>query len=153
MIARLRRKLAAVPGAELYLQSYQDVRVGGHFTSSQYQFTLEGETLEDLRTWAPRIEARLRTLPGLRDVTSDEQDEGLQAALVFDRPTAGRMGIQSQQIDETLYDAFGQRQVSTIYTQLNQYHVVMEVDPEYQNSPDADAKPVCALARRAAKCR
>jgi hydrophobe/amphiphile efflux-1 (HAE1) family protein len=137
VIARLRRKLAAVPGAALYLQAYQDIRVGGHFTSSQYQFTLEGETLEDLRTWAPRIEARLRTLPGLRDVTSDQQDQGLQAALVFDRATAGRLGIQPQQIDETLYDAFGQRQVSTIYTQLNQYHVVMEVDPAYQDSPDA----------------
>ena len=136
VIARLRRKLAAVPGAELYLQAYQDVRVGGRFTSSQYQFTLEGETLEDLQTWAPRIEARLRTLPGLRDVTSDQQDQGLQAALVIDRATAGRLGIQSQQIDETLYDAFGQRQVSTIYTQLNQYHVVMEVDPVYQDSPD-----------------
>jgi multidrug efflux pump len=137
VIARLRRKLATVPGASLFLQSYQDIRVGGHFTSSQYQFTLEGETLEELRSWAPRIEARLRTLPGLRDVTSDQQDKGLQAALVFDRNTAGRMGIQSQQIDETLYDAFGQRQVSTIYTQLNQYHVVMEVDPAYQDSPDA----------------
>ena len=137
VIARLRRKLAVIPGATLYLQSYQDVRVGGLFTSSQYQFTLQGETLEDLQTWAPRIEARLRTLPGLRDVTSDQQDKGLQASLVFDRDTAGRLGIQSQQIDETLYDAFGQRQVSTIYTQLNQYNVVMEVDPEYQDSPDA----------------
>ncbi len=99
--------------------------------------TLQGETLEELQNWAPRIEARIRTLPGLRDVTSDQQDQGLQASLVFDRDTAARLGIQSQQIDETLYDAFGQRQVSTIYTQLNQYHVVMEVDPVYQNSPDA----------------
>ncbi len=137
VIARLRRKLAAVPGASTFLQSYQDVRVGGLFTSSQYQYTLQGETLQDLRNWAPRIETRLKTLPGLRDVTSDEQDRGLQASLVIDRDTASRMGIQSQQIDETLYDAFGQRQVSTIYTQLNQNHVVMEVDPVYQNSPDA----------------
>ena len=137
VIARLRRKLAVVPGATVFLQSYQDVRVGGLFTSSQYQFTLQGETLEELQTWAPRIEARIRSLPGLRDVTSDQQDRGLQASLVFDRDTAARLGIQSQQIDETLYDAFGQRQVSTIYTQLNQYHVVMEVDPVYQNSPDA----------------
>jgi multidrug efflux pump len=137
VIARLRKKLSVVPGASVYLQAYQDVRVGGLFTSSQYQFTLQGETLEELQTWAPKIEARLRTLRGLRDVTSDQQDKGLQASLVFDRSTAGRMGIQSQQIDETLYDAFGQRQVSTIYTQLNQYHVVMEVDPEYQNSTDA----------------
>jgi hydrophobe/amphiphile efflux-1 (HAE1) family protein len=137
VIARLRKKLSVVPGASVYLQAYQDVRVGGLFTSSQYQFTLQGETLEGLQTWAPKIEARLRTLRGLRDVTSDQQDKGLQASLVFDRSTAGRMGIQSQQIDETLYDAFGQRQVSTIYSQLNQYHVVMEVDPEYQNSTDA----------------
>ena len=137
VIARLRRKLAVVPGASAYMQAFQDVRVGGLFTSSQYQFTLQGETLEDLRNWAPRIESKLRVLPGLRDVTSDQQDQGLQASLVFDRDTAGRLGIQSQQIDETLYDAFGQRQVSTIYTQLNQYHVVMEVDPIYQNSPDA----------------
>ncbi|HEY2647218.1 MAG TPA: efflux RND transporter permease subunit [Candidatus Acidoferrales bacterium] len=137
VIARLRKKLSAVPGASVFMQAYQDVRVGGMFTSSQYQYTLQGETLEDLRTWAPRIEAKLKTLPGLRDVATDQQDQGLQASLVLDRPTAGRLGIQSQQIDETLYDAFGQRQVSTIYTQLNQYHVVMEVDPVFQNSPDA----------------
>jgi multidrug efflux pump len=137
VIARLRDKVAVIPGASLYLQSYQDVRVGGLFTSSQYQFTLQGETLQELQKWAPQIEARLRTLSGLRDVTSDQQDKGLQASLVMDRSTAGRMGIQSQTIDDTLYDAFGQRQVSTIYTQLNQYHVVMEVDPLYQNSPDA----------------
>jgi multidrug efflux pump len=137
IIARLRRKIASVPGANLFLQSFQDVRVGGLFTSSQYQYTLQGETLQDLQLWAPRVEARIRTLPGLRDVTSDEQDKGLEASLVFDRDTASRLGIQSQQIDETLYDAFGQRQVSTMYTQLNQYHVVMEVDPAYQKSPDA----------------
>jgi len=137
VIARLRKRLAMVPGASTFLQSFQDVRVGGLFTSSQYQFTLQGETLDDLRNWAPQIETRLKTLPGLRDVTSDEQDRGLQASLVIDRDTASRLGIQSQQIDETLYDAFGQRQVSTIYTQLNQYHVVMEVDPVYQDSPDA----------------
>jgi multidrug efflux pump len=137
VIARLRRKLAVVPGASFFMQSFQDFRVGGLITSSQYQFTLQGETLDDLQNWAPRIESRIRTLPGLRDVTSDQQDQGLQASLVFDRDTASRLGIQSQQIDETLYDAFGQRQVSTIFTQLNQYHVVMEVDPVYQSSPDA----------------
>jgi multidrug efflux pump len=137
VIARLRRRLAVVPGASAFLQSFQDVRVGGLFTSSQYQYTLQGETLEDLQTWAPLIEAKIRTLRGLRDVTSDEQDEGLQASLVIDRDTASRLGIRPQQIDDALYDAFGQRQVSTIYTQLNQYHVVMEVDPLYQKSPDA----------------
>jgi multidrug efflux pump len=137
IMARLRRKLAVVPGATVFLQSYQDIRVGGAFTSSLYQYTLQGETLEDLQNWAPRIEARIKALPGLRDVTSDQQNRGLQASLVIDRNTAARLGIQPQQIDETLYDAFGQRQVSTIYTQLNQYHVVMEVDPVYQDSPDA----------------
>jgi multidrug efflux pump len=137
IIARLRRKLAVVPGAAVYLQSYQDIRVGGIFAASQFQFTLQGETLDELQTWAPRVMARIRTLPGLRDVTSDQQDRGLQAALVFDRNTASRLGIQSQQIDEGLYDAFGQRQMSTTYTQLNQYHVIMEVDPIYQNSLDA----------------
>ncbi len=137
VIARLRGKLAVVPGASAFLQSFQDLRIGGVFTSSQYQYTLQGETLGDLQEWAPRIEARLRTLPKLRDVASDQQTRGLQTSLVIDRDTAARMGIQSQQIDETLYDAFGQRQVSTMYTELNQYHIVMEVDPSFQNSTDA----------------
>jgi multidrug efflux pump len=140
VIARLRRKLAVVPGAAVFLQSFQDFRVGGLFTSSQYQYSLQGETLGDLQEWSPRIETRLRTLPMLRDVTSDQQNRGLQASLVFDRDTAARMGIQSQQIDETLYDAFGQRQVSTLYMPLNQYHVVMEVDPSFRNSADALGK-------------
>ncbi|MGD0906710.1 MAG: efflux RND transporter permease subunit, partial [Candidatus Acidiferrales bacterium] len=140
VIARLRRKLAVVPGATVFLQSFQDFRVGGLFTSSQYQYSLQGETLGDLQEWAPRIEARLRTIPILRDVTSDQQNRGLQASLVFDRDTAGRMGILSQQIDETLYDAFGQRQVSTLYMPLNQYHVVMEVDPLFRDSTDALGK-------------
>ena len=137
VIARLRRKLAVVPGASVFLQSFQDFRVGGLSTSSQYQYTLQGETLNELLDWVPQIEARIRTLPGLRDVTSDQQNRGLQAALVIDRDTGARLGVQSRQIDETLYDAFGQRQVSTMFTQLNQYHVVMEVDPSFQNSTDA----------------
>jgi multidrug efflux pump len=137
VLARLRRKLAVVPGSSLFLQSFQDVRVGGLVSGAQYQYTLQGENLEDLQTWAPRIEAKFRTLPGLRDIVSDQQNQGLQASLVFDRDTAGRFGILSQQIDETLYDAFGQRQVSTMYKQLNQYHVVMEVDPLFQKSADA----------------
>jgi multidrug efflux pump len=112
VIARLRDKVAVIPGASLYLQSYQDVRVGGLFTSSQYQFTLQGETLQELQKWAPQIEARLRTLSGLRDVTSDQQDKGLQASLVMDRSTAGRMGIQSQTIDDTLYYELFEREFS-----------------------------------------
>ena len=137
VIARLRRKLAVVPGATLFLQAVQDITVGGRFTSSQYQYTVESENLKDLNEWAPRVLARLQRLPGLRDVATDQQTRGLQANLVLDRDTAGRLGIQPNAIDNTLYDAFGQRQVSTIYTQLNQYHVVMEVDPAFQNSTDA----------------
>ena len=137
VIARLRRKLAVVPGATLYLRASQDITVGGRFTSSQYQYSLESENLEDLQTWAPRVEARMRQLPGLRDVATDQQTRGLQAALVIDRDTASRLGIQPNAIDNTLYDAFGQRQVSTMYTQLNQYHVVMEVDTAFRDSTDA----------------
>ncbi|MGH9678885.1 MAG: efflux RND transporter permease subunit, partial [Candidatus Acidiferrales bacterium] len=137
VIARLRRRLAVVPGATLYLQSVQDIRVGGRLSGSMYQFTLESENLDDLEKWAPRIEARMRTLRDLRDISTDQQTRGLQASLVIDRDTASRLGIAPQAIDNTLYDAFGQRQVSTIYTQLNQYHVVMEVDEAFRNSTDA----------------
>jgi multidrug efflux pump len=137
VIARLRRKLAVVPGATLFFRANQDITVGGRFSNSQYQYTLESENLPDLQQWAPRVEARLRQLPSLRDVNSDQQTRGLQATLVIDRDTASRLGIAPQAIDNTLYDAFGQRQVSTIFTQLNQYHVVMEVDAEFRDSTDA----------------
>ena len=137
VIGRLRRKLAAVPGAVLYLQAQQDIRVGGRPSGSQYQFTLSSESLSDLNDWAPRMMAKMKTLPLLRDVATDQQDKGLQANLVIDRDTASRFGILPQTIDNTLYDAFGQRQVSTIYSQLNQYHVVLDVDPRFQENPDA----------------
>jgi hydrophobe/amphiphile efflux-1 (HAE1) family protein len=137
VIARLRRKLAVVPGATLFLRANQDINVGGRFTSSQYQYTLESENLNDLQQWAPRVEARMRQLRDLRDVATDQQTRGLQASLVIDRDTASRLGVAPSAIDNTLYDAFGQRQVSTIYTQLNQYHVVMEVDSAFRNSTDA----------------
>jgi multidrug efflux pump len=137
VIARLRRRLAVVPGATLFFRANQDITVGGRFSNSQYQYTLESENLADLQQWAPRVEARLRQVPGLRDVNSDQQTRGLQASLVIDRDTASRLGIAPQAIDNTLYDAFGQRQVSTIYTQLNQYHVVMEVDAAFRDSTDA----------------
>ncbi|MEO7145770.1 MAG: multidrug efflux RND transporter permease subunit [Bryobacteraceae bacterium] len=136
VIARLRPKLAHIPGATLYLQISQDLRIGGHSTASQYQYTLQGDNLADLNQWAPRVYQKLRTLPGLVDVNSDQQIRGLQAGLVIDRTTASRMGISSQLIDETLYDAFGQRQVSTMYTPLNQYHVIMEADPQFWQNPD-----------------
>jgi multidrug efflux pump len=137
VIARLRPKLAVVPGATLFLRAYQDITVGGRISSSQYQFTLSSENLVDLLEWAPRVQETLRQLPELRDIASDQQTRGLQANLVIDRDTASRLGISPEAIDSTLSDAFGQRQVSTIYTQLNQYHVVMEVDAAFRDSTDA----------------
>jgi multidrug efflux pump len=137
VIARLRGKLAAVAGATLYLQAVQDLRVGGRLSNAQYQYTLRGESVRELETWAPRVYARVRTLPQLADVNSDQQVHGLEASLSIDRATASRLGITTQQIDDTLYDAFGQRPVSTMYTQLNQYHVVMEADPRFWQNPDA----------------
>jgi multidrug efflux pump len=136
VIARLRKALSQVAGAPTYLQGVQDVRVGGRLSASQYQYTLQGDNLDDLMIWAPRVEAQLRALPGVVDVNSDRQDKGLQSTIVVDRPTASRFGITQQLIDSTLYGAFGQSQVSIMYTQLNQYHVVMEVAPEYWQRPE-----------------
>ena len=137
VIGRLRKKLSVVPGATLFLQAQQDIRVGGRSSNAQYQFTLETENLADLETWAPRMMDKLKTLPDLKDVSTDQQNRGLQAQLVIDRDTASRLGIDAQTIDNTLYDAFGQRQVSTVFTQLNEYHLVMEVDSAFQQNPDA----------------
>jgi multidrug efflux pump len=136
VIARLRRKLAQVPGAPTYLQPVQDLRIGGRIGAALYQFTLQGDNLTELNTWAPQILQRMRTLPQLADVSSDQQDKGLQASVAIDRSTASRLGITPQLIDDTLYDAFGQRQVSISYTLLNQYHVVMEVDPRFWQRPE-----------------
>jgi multidrug efflux pump len=135
VIARLRGKLSKVPGATLYLQAVQDVRMGGRQSNAQYQFTLQGESLRELTAWSPRVLQQLRSLPELVDLNSDQQDKGLKASIVIDRSTASRLGITPQMIDDTLYDAFGQRQVSTMYTELNQYHVVMEVEPRYWQRP------------------
>ena len=137
VINRLRDKLAAVPGATLFLQSAQDLTIGGRFGAAQYQFTLQGEDLNELNNWAPRLFEKMRALPELRDVNTDQQDKGLQAQLVIDRDTASRLGVAAQDIDNALYDAFGQRQVSTMYRPLNQYHVVMEVAPEFQQTTEA----------------
>jgi multidrug efflux pump len=134
VIGRLRKKLAVVPGATLYMQSAQDLTIGGHQSQAQYQYTLQGEDLNELNTWAPKLLQKLRTLPQLRDANSDQQNHGLQASVVIDRDTAARLGVNAQTIDNALYDAFGQRQVSTIYEALNQYHVVMEVAPQFQRS-------------------
>ncbi len=136
VIARIRPKLANMPGVSLYLQPVQDLRIGGRPSAAQYQFTLQSDSVEELNQWAPRVLERMRTLPQLVDVNTDQQDRGLAASLIIDRNTASRFGITSQLIDNCLYDAFGQRLVSTIYTQLNQYHVVMEVDPTFWQNPD-----------------
>jgi multidrug efflux pump len=137
VITRLRPKLAAVPGATLFLQAVQDVRVGGRRANAEYQFTLQADGLDALNHWAPLLLAAMQKLPGLTDVSSDQQDAGLQAALDIDRLTAARLGLTASAIDNTLYDAFGQRQIAARYTSLNQYHVVMEVAPEFWQSPAA----------------
>jgi len=136
VIARLRPKLAAVPGASLYLQAIQDIRVGGRLSNALFQYTLEDDDLQELNHWAPIVLRTLRALPELVDVSSDQQNGGLEASVAIDRDTAARLGITTRLIDDALYDAFGQRQVSTMYTQLNQYHVVMEVAPRFWQRPE-----------------
>jgi len=136
VIARLRGKLAQVPGARLFLQASQDVRVGGRQSNAQYQYTLQSDDLNELRTWSPKLLAALIRDPALADVNSDQQDKGLETDLVIDRDTAYRLKLNASEIDNTLYDAFGQRQVSTIFNALNQYHVVMEVAPQYWQDPE-----------------
>jgi len=136
VINRLRGKTARVPGATLYLQAAQDIRVGGRSSNSQYQYTLQGDDLGDLRAWGPRVLEALRTVPEIVDANTTQQDKGLQISLDIDRDTASRLGVTQQAIDATLYDAFGQRQASVIYAQRNQYHVIMEVAPQYWQQPD-----------------
>ena len=137
VIARIRSKTAGIPGAALYLQAVQDLSVGGRGSAAQYQYTLQADNLDDLTHWAPILQQRLAKIPELRDVNSDQQMHGLQSSIVIDRDTAGRLGVDVLDIDNTLSDAFGQRQVSNIYKGLNQYHVVLEVAPEFQPGPDA----------------
>jgi multidrug efflux pump len=137
VIARLRPKLAQVPGANLFLAAVQDIRVGGRQSNAQYQFTLQADSLPDLYTWAPKlVEALRQDSSVITDVDSDQQQRGLQVNLTIDRDAAARLGVSTRSISSTLYDAFGQRQVSTIYNALNQYHVVMEVAPEYWDNPE-----------------
>jgi multidrug efflux pump len=137
VIGRLRPKMARVPGATLFLQAVQDVQIGGRQGAAQFQYTLQGDNFKDLLDWAPRIMEGMRRIPGVLDVNTDLQNHGLEAGLSIDRDTASRLGLTPQAIDSTLYDAFGQRQVSTMYRTLNQYFVVMEIDPRFQQSPDA----------------
>ena len=136
VIGRLRPQLARVPGVSLFLQPVQDLRVGGRGSNAQYQYTLQGDNTAELLQWAPRVMQRLRQIPILADVNTDQQNKGLEATLQIDRTTASRLGITPQAIDDTLYDAFGQRPVSTMYRALNQYHVVLEVQPQFWQNPE-----------------
>jgi len=137
IIRDLQPRLAKVEGITLFMQPVQDLTVEDRVSRTQFQYSLEDANPEELDTWVPQLVAKLQTLPQLRDVASDQQSGGLQAQLVIDRDTASRLGITPQAIDDTLYDAFGQRQVSTMFTQLNQYHVILEVEPKYQRSPES----------------
>ncbi|HXM95730.1 MAG TPA: multidrug efflux RND transporter permease subunit [Candidatus Dormibacteraeota bacterium] len=136
VIARLRGKTAKIPGASLYLQAVQDLSIGGRFGGAQYQYTLQADNLADLNHWAPVLMQRISKIPEIRDVNTDQQMKGLQTSLIIDRDTAGRLGVSILDIDNTLSDAFGQRQVSNIYKGMNQYHVVLEVLPEAQRGPE-----------------
>jgi len=136
IINRLHEKLSKVQGAQLFLQAAQDIRIGGRSGNAQYQYTLQADNLDDLRTWAPKLTKAMEHMSQLTDVNSDQQDAGLETDLTIDRDTASRLGLTASEIDNTLYDAFGQRQVSTIFNALNQYHVIMEVAPQYWQSPD-----------------
>jgi multidrug efflux pump len=137
VIGRLRGKLSPIAGATLFLQATQDLRIGGRSSNAQYQYTLQGDNITELNEWASRLLDKLRTLPGLADVSSDQQNGGLETRLAIDRQTASRLGVSAKAIDDTLYDAFGQRQVSTMYRQLNQYHVVLEAEARFRDDPEA----------------
>jgi HAE1 family hydrophobic/amphiphilic exporter-1 len=136
IIARLRPKLAKVEGARLYMQASQDVRLGGRATRTQFEYTLQDANLDELNEWAPKILTKMQTLPELRDVATDQQTQGTTLTLTINRETASRYGITPQLIDDTLYDAFGQRQVTQYFTQLNSYHVILEILPELQGKLD-----------------
>jgi multidrug efflux pump len=131
IITRLRREVAQVPGASLFLQAVQDIRIGGRSGNAQYQYTLQGYNADELFAWSPRVLAELQKIPQITQVNTDQQNKGLETDITIDRDTAARLGVSVAQIDNTLYDAFGQRQVSTIYNPRNQYHVVMEAAPQY----------------------
>jgi multidrug efflux pump len=137
IIGRIRAKTSKMAGATLVLQSVQDLRIGGRASSAQYQYTLRGDDLGDLNQWAPEVLSKMRKLPELADVISDQQTRGLQVSLTIDRDAAARLGVTPQRIDDALYDAFGQRPVSTMYKSQNQYRVVMSVEPAFWQNPDA----------------
>ena len=148
VIRRLQPHLAEVAGITLFMQPVQDLTVEDRVSRTQFQYTLEDPNADELNTYAPKMLARLRELPQLTDVATDQQVQGLRARLVFDRDTASRLGITPSAIDQTLYDAYGQREVSTIFTQLNQYHVVLEVKPEFRQNPVRPAQSLHPYRRR-----
>jgi multidrug efflux pump len=137
VIARLRPKLAQVPGGRLFLVAVQDIRAGARQSNAQYEYTLQSDDAGDLETWTPKLVQALQNSSVLADVNSDQQEKGLETDIVIDRDTAARLGVTPAQIDNTLYDAFGQRQVSVIYSAINQYHVIMEIDPRYTRDPSS----------------
>jgi len=135
IMGRLRGKLSKIPGVNLFITPGQDIRVGGRSSKATYQYALTDQTVDELNSWAPKLVEKLKQFPQIKDATSDQQFRGLQETVVVDRDAAARLGIQPQAVDSTLYSAFGQRQISIIYTQQNQYHVVLEVDPQFQLDP------------------
>ena len=136
IITRIRRKTSGMPGASLFLQSNQDIRVGGRQGNAQYQYTMQTQELNLLALWGPRVLDGSRTLPEIADVSSDQQNSGLSENVVIDRDTASRLGLTAQAVDSALYDAFGQRQVSTMYKSINQYHVVLALEQKWWSSPE-----------------
>jgi multidrug efflux pump len=150
IINRLRPKLSHVAGASMFFQAVQDLQIGGRLANAQFQYTLSGDNLQELYDWAPKLVTKFRTMPMLKDVSSDQQVRGLAQNVIIDRDTASRLGITASQIDQVLYDAFGQREISPIYRTLNQYWVVLEVDPKYQLTPDA-LKSVYVITRTGAQ--
>ena len=136
VIRRLQAALAKVQGISLYMQPVQDISVEDIVSRTEYQYSLQDPSADELTSYATKFVEKLKSLPELTDVASDLQTQGRQASLSFDRATASRLGITPQNIDDSLYDSFGQRQVSTVFTQLNQYHVILEVDPQFQTSPE-----------------
>jgi multidrug efflux pump len=150
VINRLRGQTTRVTGAQLFMFAGQDIRIGGRQSSSQYQYTLQADDLDELRTWEPKIRNALAALPEITDVNTDSQSKGLESMITYDRDTMAKLGITIAQANATLYDAFGQRQVSTLYKSLNQYHVVMEVAPQFWQGPES-LKNVYVLTAKGAK--
>src|SRR6202044_1208778 len=136
VIARLQKRVDQVPGIHLYLQPIQDLTVDDRVSRTQFQYTLEDPDVAELNQWTAKMVSELRKLPQMVDVTTDQQNNGVSVNLDMDRATASRLNITPDQIDSTLYDAFGQRQISTLYTQSNQYHVILEAQPQFQKDPN-----------------